>query len=50
MIERHFTVDEVAEQLAVAKTTVMDWIRRGELRAHNLGRSPQSRKPRWRVR
>jgi len=29
--------------------TVLGWIRAGELKAVNVGRAPDGRKPRWRI-
>ena len=49
MTEPALTVKEVAELLAVSKRTVLAWIRSGELRAVNCGRSLRGGKPRWRV-
>lgn len=35
--DRAFTVDEVAERLRASKTTVLRWLRAGELRGYRLG-------------
>jgi excisionase family DNA binding protein len=35
--ERDLTVDEVAERLRASKTTVLRWLRAGELRGYRLG-------------
>jgi len=44
-----FSVRDLADRYAVTAATVLSWIRSGELRAINVGRRPDSRKPRWRV-
>ena len=44
-----FTVKQVAERYGVGGHTVLGWIRSGQLRAINVGRSPGAKKPRWRV-
>jgi excisionase family DNA binding protein len=47
---RLLTVKEVSVRCQVGLHVVLSWIRSGELRALNLGRSLAGRKPRWRVR
>lgn len=49
MTDRTLTVKELAERYAVTGQTILAWIRRGELRAINVGRRPGAKKPRWRV-
>jgi hypothetical protein len=44
-----FTVEEIAEMESVHVETVQQWIRSGELPAHNASASKASKKPRWRV-
>ena len=44
------TVKDVAERYAVGLHTVLAWIRSGQLRAMNMGRTIAGRKPRWRIR
>jgi excisionase family DNA binding protein len=47
---RLLQVKEVASRCGVGVHTVLAWIRSGELRAMNMGRTLAGRKPRWRVR
>jgi len=49
MTDRALTVREVAERYGVGEHTVLGWIRSGQLKAINVGRSPNGKKPRWRV-
>lgn len=49
MRDRTLSVREVTERFAVNEHTVLGWIRSGELRAINVGRSPDKKKPRWRI-
>jgi len=44
-----FSVKDVAEHFAVGEHSVLGWIKNGELRAVNVGRTPGAKKPRWRV-
>jgi len=44
------STDEVAEALNVSVRTVDEWINSGELRAVNVSRNRNSRKPRRRIR
>lgn len=44
-----FSVDEVAQRYAVSKGTVITWVRNGELKAVNISRSRNSKKPRYRI-
>jgi excisionase family DNA binding protein len=43
-----FGIKDLCERFAVGEHTVLAWIRRGELRALNVGRKPDGR-PKWRV-
>ena len=43
------SVRDVCERYGVTEHTVLQWIKSGELRAVNVGRSPGSKKPRWRI-
>ena len=42
------TIRQVADHFAVGLHIVLCWVRRGELRAVNVGRNPRGR-PTWRV-
>jgi excisionase family DNA binding protein len=44
-----FSVRDICKRFAVGEHTVLEWIRHGELRAVNVGRSPGAKKPRWRI-
>ena len=44
-----YTVRDLCERYAVSEATVLAWIASGQLRALNVGRSPNSKKPRWRI-
>lgn len=44
-----FSVRDICERYGVGAHTVLAWIRSGELRAINVGRSPSAKKPRWRI-
>ncbi len=43
------TVKDLTERYGVGEYTVLGWIRSGELRAINVGRSLRAGKPRWRI-
>jgi transposase len=43
-----FGVKDLQERFAVGEHTVLGWIRRGELRAINVGRKTDGR-PKWRI-
>ena len=45
-----FSVRDLMERFGVSEHTVLMWIKSGELRAVNVGRTPGAKKPRWRVR
>lgn len=42
-----FGVSDLCERYGVGEHTVLGWIRSGELRAVNVGRTPGGKKPRW---
>ncbi|HZZ77892.1 MAG TPA: helix-turn-helix domain-containing protein [Gemmataceae bacterium] len=44
-----YTVQDICSRYNVTVHTVLGWIRRGELRAINVGRRLGAKKPRWRV-
>lgn len=44
-----YSVRDLCERYAVGEHTVLTWIRSGELRAVNVGRRPDGKKPRWRI-
>jgi excisionase family DNA binding protein len=44
-----YTVEDLTSRYGVTAHTVLAWIRSGELRAINVGRTPTARKPRWRI-
>ncbi len=44
-----FTVRDIQRRYSVTVHTVLGWIRSGELRAVNVGRSLGAKKPRWRI-
>jgi excisionase family DNA binding protein len=43
------TVHTIALCHGVSDKTVRRWIQNGELKAINVGRNPNGRKPRWRI-
>jgi excisionase family DNA binding protein len=43
------TVKQIADRYGVSEGTVGCWIRSGELRAMNAGRTPTKKKPRWKI-
>jgi hypothetical protein len=47
-VRRKLTVPQLARQWGVAPNKVLEWIRRGELRAINLA-SSDSQRPRWAI-
>jgi excisionase family DNA binding protein len=49
MIEKHYTVSEVADMLSVEADKVREWIHSGDLEAMNLGASKSSMRPSWRI-
>jgi excisionase family DNA binding protein len=44
-----YSVRDLCERYGVGEHTVLAWIRSGELRAVNVGRSAATKKPRWRI-
>lgn len=44
-----FSVKQIAERYLVSVRTVLEWIRKGELRAVNCSRNILSKKPRYRI-
>jgi hypothetical protein len=44
-----FTVREVAREERVGVHVVLGWIRDGSLRAHNVNRQANARRPSWRI-
>ena len=42
-------VKDLCERYGVSEHTVLGWIRSGELRAVNVGRHLDTKKPRWRI-
>jgi hypothetical protein len=44
-----FTPVEVAALYRVTEATVLTWIRTGDLKAVNVGRTRAAKKPRWRI-
>lgn len=43
-----YSVKDLQNRFGVGEHTVLGWIRRGELRAINIGRKPTGR-PKWRI-
>ena len=43
------SVRDLCERYGVGEHTVLGWINRGELRAINVGRRLDAKKPRWRI-
>jgi excisionase family DNA binding protein len=46
---RTYTVADLTERFGVGEHTVLAWIRSGELKAMNVGRTLGGKKPRWRI-
>lgn len=44
-----YTVKSLQERYGVSEGTVLGWIKSGQLKAMNMGRTPGGKKPRWRV-
>ena len=44
-----YSITNLAERYGVTEHTVLAWIKSGEMKAINVGRSPKAKKPRWRV-
>ena len=49
MSDRTLSVKEICDRYSVAEHTVLNWIKGGELRAINVGRTAGTKKPRWRI-
>jgi excisionase family DNA binding protein len=45
----YLTTTQAAELLAVGPDRICDWIASGELRAVNVARAANAKKPRWRI-
>ncbi len=43
------SVRDLCERYGVSEQTILGWIRSGELKAINVGRRLDAKKPRWRV-
>lgn len=43
------TVSQIAERYSVSESTVLEWIRTGELCAISVSRNPRSKRPHWRI-
>ena len=43
-----YSIKDLCERFAVGEHTVLNWIRRGELKAINVSRKPVGR-PKWRI-
>jgi hypothetical protein len=46
---RTYFVRDISERHGVSEQTVLAWIASGELRALNVSRRPDGKRPRWRV-
>ena len=44
-----YSITDLTERYRVTEHTVLAWIKSGELKAINVGRSPKAKKPRWRI-
>jgi fermentation-respiration switch protein FrsA (DUF1100 family) len=44
-----YTIADLVNRYGVTEHTVLGWIRSGELKALNVGRTPGAKKPRWRI-
>jgi transposase len=44
-----YGIRDVMKRYGVGEHTVLGWIKAGELRAFNVGRTPGAKKPRWRI-
>jgi excisionase family DNA binding protein len=43
------SVRDVCKRYGVGEHTVLTWLRSGQLRAVNVSRRPDAKKPRWRI-
>lgn len=48
-MERHYRVKETAELACVEIETVLWWIETKELKAINVAKNPNGKRPRWRI-
>jgi hypothetical protein len=44
-----FNVKDLTKRYSVNEDTVRGWINSGQLKAINVGRTPNSKRPRWRI-
>lgn len=44
-----YSVRDLVQRYGITEHTVLAWIRSGELRAVNVGRTQCKKKPRWRI-
>ncbi len=44
-----YTIKDIVARYTVTERTVLVWIRSGDLKAINVGRSLAKKKPRWRI-
>ena len=49
MIQKSFTIDEVAKLERVHRDTVSQWITAGELREYSVSETSGRSRPRWRI-
>ncbi len=45
----YLKVSDIEKRLGVDEHAVLGWIKSGELKAVNVGRSPGKKRPRWRI-
>ncbi len=48
-MSKTYTVKDIVARYTVTERTVLVWIRSGDLKAINVGRSLTKKKPRWRI-
>lgn len=48
-MEKHYTIQELAELLSVDEEQVLACVNSGEIVAVNVAKSPAGKRPRWRV-
>lgn len=44
-----YSVKDICQRYDVGEATVLKWIKNGQIEAINVGRTPNGKKPRWRV-
>ncbi|GAB5404338.1 MAG: hypothetical protein Aurels2KO_25690 [Aureliella sp.] len=49
MLDRFYSAAEAGEMLGVDASTILTWVRSGELIASNCSKNPNSLKPKWRI-